>query len=119
MWFDPSMNEAYAALHAALTGCGYAPPFRVDDPKHDENANDPGFKNRIDDRIIAEIRLARFVIADVTGARPSVYYEAGFADGLGTPVIWTCSSARMADMAFDTRQNGVTVSIRTPWKSVA
>ena len=37
--------------------------------------------NKIDDEIIAEIRRARFVVADFThgdtGGRGSVYYEAG------------------------------------------
>ena len=35
----------------------------------------------------------------------SVYYEAGFADGLGTPVIWTCAAKEKKEIAFDTRQN--------------
>jgi hypothetical protein len=33
------------------------------------------------------------MVADATGARPSVYFEAGFADGLGIPVIWCCNKA--------------------------
>ncbi len=32
----------------------------------------------------------RFMIADFTGHRGGVYFEAGFAHGLGIPVIWTC-----------------------------
>lgn len=106
MWFDGSMAAARAAIEGALVACGYTPPFLVDDPLHEAKAGHPEFKNKIDDRILAEIRRARFVVADVTGARPSVYYEAGFADGLGTPVIWTCDEAKKDEMAFDTRQNG-------------
>jgi nucleoside 2-deoxyribosyltransferase len=45
------------------------------------------------------------VIADVTFASTGVYFEAGYALGLGRPVIWTCRSDRKAqDMHFDTRQ---------------
>jgi len=40
----------------------------------------------------------------VTGARPAVYYEAGFADGIRKPLIWTCRKGNSADMSFDTRQ---------------
>ena len=47
----------------------------------------------ITDKIIAEIRRSRFLVADFThgcdGARGSVYYEAGFAHGLNIPVIFT------------------------------
>ena len=46
--------------------------------------------DKIDDEIIGEIRRSRFLVADFThgdkGARGSVYYEAGFAYGLGLPV---------------------------------
>lgn len=42
----------------------------------------------VDDRIIAEIKAADFVIADLTYARPSVYFEAGYAQR-SIPVIYT------------------------------
>jgi nucleoside 2-deoxyribosyltransferase len=44
----------------------------------------------IDDRLRVEIRRARFLIADLTGANRGAYWEAGFAEGLGKPVIYTC-----------------------------
>jgi hypothetical protein len=37
----------------------------------------------IDDRLRVEIRGARFLIAELTGANPGAYWEAGFAEGLG------------------------------------
>jgi nucleoside 2-deoxyribosyltransferase len=39
---------------------------------------------------LAEIRQAQIVVADFTGQRAGVYYEAGFAEGLSIPVIRTC-----------------------------
>ena len=36
--------------------------------------------------------------------RGGVYYEAGFAQGLNIPVIWTCREDRMDRVHFDTRQ---------------
>ena len=44
----------------------------------------------INDAIIAEIKRARFVIADFTEQRNGVYFEAGFALGRGLPVIYCC-----------------------------
>ena len=43
----------------------------------------------IDDKILELIDECDFCIADLTFARPSVYYEAGRVDGLGKPVIFT------------------------------
>ena len=44
----------------------------------------------IDDRLRLEIRTSRFMIADLSHANPGAYWEAGFAEGLGRPVIYTC-----------------------------
>jgi hypothetical protein len=44
----------------------------------------------IDDRMRVEIRKSRFMIADVTHGNLGAYWEAGFAEGLGKPVIYTC-----------------------------
>ena len=63
---------------------------------------------KIDDEIIREIRRSRFMVADFTqgddGNRGSVYYEGGFARGLGLPVISTCREDQLPMLAFDTRQ---------------
>ena len=44
----------------------------------------------ITDKIISEIKSSRFVVADFTYNNFGVYYEAGYAKGLGIPVIKTC-----------------------------
>ena len=44
----------------------------------------------ITDEIMAQIKRSRFVVADYTAQRKSVYFEAGFALGLGLTVIPTC-----------------------------
>jgi hypothetical protein len=43
----------------------------------------------IDDHIRTAIRTAAFCIADLTHANNGAYFEAGFAEGLGRPVIYT------------------------------
>lgn len=64
--------------------------------------------HKIDDEIFAEIRRSRFVVADMTqgddGARGGVYFEAGFAQGLSIPVLYTCRKDKMKNLAFDTKQ---------------
>ncbi len=74
-------------------------PIRVDELVQD-------FDNKLCDRIMAEIRQSQIVIADFTGQRAGVYFEAGFAKGLGIPVIWTCKEEKVNDLHFDTRQYG-------------
>ena len=44
----------------------------------------------IDDRLRVEIRTSKFLIAELTDGNPGAYWEAGFAEGLGKPVIYTC-----------------------------
>lgn len=44
----------------------------------------------IDDRLRIEIRQCRMLIADLTHHNNGAYWEAGFAEGLGKPVIYTC-----------------------------
>ena len=109
MWFHPSMDEVWnKGIKPAITEAGYE-PVRIDKKDH---------SNKIDDEIIAEIRRSRFVVADFThgkiddndfpiekrGARGGVYYEAGFAHGLGIDVIFTCCKDQFNDLHFDTRQ---------------
>ena len=99
MWFDDSVTGAYEeGIVPAIRECGFEPK-RIDrDPSVD----------KIDDAIIAELKRSRFLIADFThgkeGARGGVYYEAGFAHGLGIPVIFTCRKDKIDELHFDTRQ---------------
>jgi hypothetical protein len=51
----------------------------------------------IDDRLRVEIRRARFLIADLTHQNAGAYWEAGFAEGLGRPVIYTCEKSVFDD----------------------
>ena len=99
MWFDESMNDVSKAITKGIEQAGYK-AVRIDNVEHNK---------KIDDEIIASIKRARFVVADFThgekdGARGGVYYEAGFAHGLGIPVIFTCQEDIVEDIHFDTRQ---------------
>lgn len=81
MWFNEELNKIYdQCIVPACYEAGYE-PVRVDR----ENYN-----GDITDRIISQIRTTAFTIADMSGYRGGVYYEAGFAKGLGKEVILTC-----------------------------
>ena len=48
----------------------------------------------IDNQIRAAIRASRFVIADLSHDNNGAYFEAGFAEGLSLPVIYTCETRK-------------------------
>ena len=97
MWFNDSTDNVYEdGIKAGVKDAGFN-PRRIDRKDH---------INKIEDEIIAEIRRSRFLVADFThgedGARGGVYYEAGFAHGLGLPVIFTCHQDSLETLHFDT-----------------
>ncbi len=95
MWFNPSMDPArFEGLEPAIRDAGYNPVI-VSGVEH---------INKIDDEIVSQIRKSRFLVADFTGHRGGVYFEAGFAMGLGLPVFWTCQDDDLANLHFDIRQ---------------
>jgi len=97
MWFDRSMNDLYDnAIDPAIREAGYD-PLRIDRQEH---------VNRIDDEIIGDIRRSRFMVADFTGQRYGVYFEAGMMLGLGRTVIWMCKKEELDEgkLHFDVRQ---------------
>jgi nucleoside 2-deoxyribosyltransferase len=58
----------------------------------------------IDERLRVELRRSAFVVADLTDKNLGAYWEAGFAEGLGKPVIYTCERSVFKDGGthFDT-----------------
>ncbi len=76
---DPHLDDVLDAVKEAADRCGLNAE-RVDEPESNE---------RITDRILESIRIAEFVIVDLTGARPNVFYEAGYAQGIGKIPIYT------------------------------
>lgn len=93
MWFSEDTREVYnSGMEPAISGAGFT-PIRIDRKEHN---------NEITDEIMAEIRNCQFMVADFTGQRAGVYYEAGFAMGLGRPVIWSCRKDEIGKLHFDT-----------------
>ncbi len=93
-WFTDEMQAVYdVAIAPALEEAGWT-PLDLSIEHNDDIA----------DRALAEIRRSALVIADCTGNRPSVLFEAGFALGLGISVVFTCSeeSEKLNGLPFDT-----------------
>ena len=95
MSFSEEMKSMWEeAIKPAIQEAGYT-AFRVDEEPHSAN---------IIFKIMAEIKNSRFVVADVTEQRNGVYFEAGYALGLGIPVIWSVRKDDAAKVHFDTAQ---------------
>jgi hypothetical protein len=105
MSFDPSLQTAWTnGFEPAIRAAGYV-PLRIDETE---------FLGGITDQIIAEIRRSRFVVADYTGQKNGVYFEAGFALGLPLPVIPTCRADEIERLHFDIKHLNTLV-----WKNAA
>lgn len=95
MSFSKSLHQIWEnAIKKAIERAGYK-ACRIDSEPHSD---------RIDVKIITEIRNSKFLIADVTDQKQGVYFEAGYALGLGIPVIWSCRKDDLKNVHFDTRQ---------------
>jgi hypothetical protein len=51
----------------------------------------------IDDRMRLQIKSSRFLLADLSHGNKGAYWEAGYAEGLGKPVIYLCKQAVFDD----------------------
>ena len=100
MWFkdSSSMCELKKNIQLAVKNAGYE-ALRIDDIEH---------LDKVDDQILVRVKEARFIICDLTSEkekpRGSVYFEAGYAEGQGKPVIWTCNKELENEIAFNVRQ---------------
>ncbi len=83
---------------------GIAPALKDDCKLEPRRMKEIQHVDQITERIIAEIKLAQFMVADFTGQRSGVYFEAGYARGLGREVVWTCREDERDKLHFDTRQ---------------
>jgi hypothetical protein len=90
---DSLTSLYHQGLEAGIEAAGYK-PLRID-RKLDTD--------KLDDEILAEIRRSKFLVADLTGHRQSVYLELGFALGLGMRAFRTCRADQVKDVAFDQR----------------
>lgn len=114
MPFSQEFDDVYAVIkhtveNATATQNGRC--FRLDD------ACPAG---RITDRLLNELRAATFCVADLTGSKPNVMWEVGFAMALAKPTILVIQS--LSDLPFDIKdmqsieysRNHLNSSLATP-----
>lgn len=86
---DAVLDQVFKAYKTAVADTGFDLRRIIDDPP----------AGLIDDRLRVEIRKSRFMICELTKSNPGAYWEAGFAEGLGRPVIYSCEKS-----FFDAKQ---------------
>ncbi len=92
IWFDDPMQKARETIMKAIKFCGYE-PIIIDIKEHN---------NQIVPEIFKEIENSKFVVADLTGQRGGVYYEAGYAIAKEKKVILSCKEGESTH--FDVAQ---------------
>ena len=88
MWLTSEMNDVFN--NAIKPAVEYLEEGKIEPKYKALRIDNKEHTNDINDEIISEIRRSRFMVCDLTGYRGGVYWEAGFAYGLGLDVIYTC-----------------------------
>lgn len=74
---DPTLEDSLNAIKRGAAQHGIE-AVRVDEIEHSK---------KITDVILEKLRESRFLVCDISTERPNVYYELGFAHGIGKEVI--------------------------------
>lgn len=93
MPFAAEFDDVYEAIKAGVEGAlatSGGRCFRLDESRP---------AGRITDRLLTELQSASLCVADLTGARPNVMWETGYAMALGKPIIIVTQDVQ--DVPFD------------------
>jgi hypothetical protein len=88
MPFAAEFDDVYIAIKSSVESAGNPEQrrcFRLDESRP---------AGRITDRLLAELRSASLCVADVTGVKPNIMWELGFAMALGKPTIVITQDAK-------------------------
>lgn len=93
MSFSKSQIKTRETIKDAIRICGFD-PILIDEQNIDSDVT-------INDAMIAEIKKAKFLIADFSEQKHGVYFEAGYALGQSKPVIYLCKRSDFENSHFD------------------
>jgi len=96
--FNKKMEESFNTIKAAIRENDYHASFLWGEH----------FPDRIMDKALKEIRKSKFVVADLTDERPSVFYEAGFAHALNLDVIYVYSEKLTDEKLKEIKEKSLT-----------
>ncbi len=94
MSYANDMEMARKAIKIAIENNGYTPMI----------LDEKEYSSFIVPEMLMEIEKSAFIVADLTHQRGGVYYEAGYAQACGIPVIMTCKAESFEGVHFDVRQ---------------
>jgi hypothetical protein len=90
--FSEEFEDVYEfGIYEPVRKCGYIC----------ERVDETSFTGDVLERIRNRVESAKFVIADLTGGRPNVYLEVGYAWGKGVPVIFI--AREQEELHFDVK----------------
>ena len=96
MGFAPDLLDAHVkAIKPACEELGFG-ALIISEEEHNDG---------ITDKIIAAIKTSRFAIVDFTYNNNGAYFEAGFAQGKGLPVIRTCKKEWFDELEGQVKKN--------------
>ena len=98
MWFDKKMLSARQAIIKAISDTNIFIPRIIDEKQ---------FNGDIPEEITKEISKSKFLVADLTGQRGGVYFEAGYAMAKNIPVIFSCKECPEEKIHFDVNHNNI------------
>ena len=92
--FNDKAEERRNAIKQGIDDAGYTPRIM----------NEIEHNKQIVPKILDEIRKSKFVVAEITEPNLGVYYEAGYATGIGKEVIYSCKDGEHKNAHFDISQ---------------
>jgi len=101
---NEQLSEIQIAIEAACEKCGFNAQTVA---KKETTGESSEYLGRIDDKIFSDIHKSRFVIAELSLDNSGAYYEAGYAEGLGIPVIY------MAKKSVVESKDGIHFDLKT------
>lgn len=94
---DALLDRLFSSFKEAVAETGFELRRIIDQPE----------AGLIDNRMRVEILKARFAVCELTKANAGAYWEGGFAEGIGRPVIYTCEKSHFEKNKthFDTKHS--------------